>query len=232
MRPTRSFLSFVALSTGRPRPELARVDAEVRELADVRVAHDLEREGRERLVVGRGALDRLAGLQLDALDRRDVDRAREVVDDGVEQGLHALVLERRAAEHRDDLAAHGRDADRRAQVVFGDLLFADVLLEHVLVELADDVDELVAPVLGFGLEVGRDVDGLVALAHPVVPDERLHLEQVDDATELALGADRQLGERDGRLEAVRIMSTQRKKSAPTRSILLMKHIRGTLYLLA
>ena len=29
-----------------------------------------------------------------------------------------------------------------------------------------------------------------------------------------------------------IMSTQRKKSAPTRSILLMKHIRGTLYLLA
>ena len=29
-----------------------------------------------------------------------------------------------------------------------------------------------------------------------------------------------------------IMSTQRKKSAPTRSILLMKHMRGTLYLLA
>ena len=29
-----------------------------------------------------------------------------------------------------------------------------------------------------------------------------------------------------------IMSTQRKKSAPTRSILLTKHIRGTLYLLA
>ena len=28
------------------------------------------------------------------------------------------------------------------------------------------------------------------------------------------------------------MSTQRKKSAPTRSILLTKHIRGTLYLLA
>ncbi len=29
-----------------------------------------------------------------------------------------------------------------------------------------------------------------------------------------------------------IMSTQRKKSAPTRSILLTKHMRGTLYLLA
>ena len=32
--------------------ELARVDAEVRQLADVRVGHDLERERRERLVVG------------------------------------------------------------------------------------------------------------------------------------------------------------------------------------
>ncbi|CAB4822734.1 unannotated protein [freshwater metagenome] len=29
-----------------------------------------------------------------------------------------------------------------------------------------------------------------------------------------------------------IISTQRKKSAPVRSILLMKHMRGTLYLLA
>ena len=34
------------------------------------------------------------------------------------------------------------------------------------------------------------------------------------------------------VEAVRIMSTQRTKSAPTRSILLTKQIRGTLYLLA
>ena len=165
MRPTRSFLSLVALSTAAARAELARVDAEVGELADVGVAHDLERERRERLVVVGGALDRLTGLDVDALDRRDVERARQVVDDRVEQGLHALVLERRAAEHGHDLAAHRRGAHAVAQVVGGDLLVADVLLEHVLVELADDVDELVAPVLGVGLELGGDLDGLVALAH-------------------------------------------------------------------
>ena len=34
-------------------------------------------------------------------DRRDVERRRQVVDDGVEQRLHALVLEGRAAEDRD-----------------------------------------------------------------------------------------------------------------------------------
>ena len=72
-----------------------------------------------------------------ALDGRDVDRARQVVDDRVEQGLHALVLERGAAQHRDDVARDGGRAHGDAQVVGGDLLLADVLLEHVLVVLAD-----------------------------------------------------------------------------------------------
>ena len=44
-----------------------------------------------------------------------------------------------------------RVAHRATQVVGGDLLVADVLLEHVLVELAHDVDELVTPRLGVGL---------------------------------------------------------------------------------
>ena len=64
------------------------------------------------------------------------------------------------------------------------------------------VDELVAPRLGVVLHVGGDVDGLVLLAHAVVPDQRLHLEQVDDAAELALGADRQLDDRGLGVEAV------------------------------
>ena len=55
MRPTRSFLSFVALSTDGAGLERARVHAEVGELADVRVAHDLERQGRERLASRRAS---------------------------------------------------------------------------------------------------------------------------------------------------------------------------------
>ena len=39
---------------------------------------------------------------LDALDRRDVDRRRQIIDDRVEQRLHALVLEGRAAQHRHE----------------------------------------------------------------------------------------------------------------------------------
>ena len=182
--------------------ELARVDAEVGELAHVGVAHDLERERRERLVVGGVTRDRIVALDLGADDRLDVDRARQVVDHGVEQGLYALVLERGAAEDRHDRSRDGGGAEGVAEVLGGDLLLTHVLLEHDLVELADDVDELVAPGLGVADHVGGDVDGLEALAHAVFPHERLHLEQVDDALEVALGADRQLHERHRGVEAV------------------------------
>ena len=70
-RPMRSFWSLVALRTWPPGVERARVDAEVRELADVRVAHDLERERGERLVVVGVALDRARSVfDVGALDRR------------------------------------------------------------------------------------------------------------------------------------------------------------------
>ena len=140
------------------RGELARVDAEVGELADVGVAHDLERQRGERLVVVGLALEVVLELDVETLDRRDVERAREVVDDRVEQRLHALVLERGAAEHGHDVAGDRGGADRAAQVVGGDLLLADVLLEHVLVVLAHDVDELVTPLVGLVLHLGGDVD--------------------------------------------------------------------------
>ena len=52
--------------------------------------------------VGRLA-DRLAaGLDIDALDRRAIERRRQIVDDGVEQRLNALVLERRPAQYREE----------------------------------------------------------------------------------------------------------------------------------
>ena len=94
--------------------EAARVDAEERQLADERVGGDLEREGRERLLVvdRRAAAPRpLAGMHPD--DRRDVERRGQVVDDRVEHRLDALVLERRAGEHRHDaVLERARDAGR------------------------------------------------------------------------------------------------------------------------
>ena len=87
--------------------DLAGVDAEVRQLADVRVGHDLEGERRERLVERRPARELVLGARVDPVHRRDVERARQVVDHRVEQRLHALVLEGGAEQHR-------RDRGRRA----------------------------------------------------------------------------------------------------------------------
>ena len=49
---------------------------------------------------------------------------------------------------------------------------------------------------------GGDLPGLPGLAHALPPHEGLHLQQVDDALEAALGADRQLHDRRRRLEPV------------------------------
>ena len=55
-------------------------------------------------------------VHLEAFDRRNVQRRRQIVDDRVEQRLDALVLERRAAQHR-----HEREVERA---------LADQLLER------------------------------------------------------------------------------------------------------
>ena len=81
--------------------ERSRVDAHVGEAADVGVAHDLEREGRERLVVvGLAHRPTSPRRGVIALVRRQVQRARQVPADRVEQRLHGLVLERGAAQDR------------------------------------------------------------------------------------------------------------------------------------
>src|SRR5436190_2434390 len=193
----------------RPRGEDARVDADEGQLADERVGHDLEAERRERRVVlRRTVLDRLGPLVgVEPLDRRHVDRRRQVVDDRVEQKLHALVLERRAADDRHEgglrLLPLGVDrgvdalAQRRLDLVLGHLFAVEVLLEDLVVRLADLLDQLLAEVLRVVEHVRRDVaDDEVGAHRLVLVGHRLHANEVDDAEELVLAADRQV-ERDG-----------------------------------
>ena len=108
MRPTRSFLSLVEFSTPVPDSQLARIDAAEGQRADEGVVHDLEGEPRERLVVDRPA--RIGSPRSSSsmpLIARRCRRRRQIVDDGVEQRLHALVLEGGAAQHRDERACDG-----------------------------------------------------------------------------------------------------------------------------
>ena len=138
--------------------ERAGVDAEVRQLADERIGHDLEGERRERRIrIGRPLVLAL-GLRVDALHRRHVERARQVVDDGVEQQLDALVLEGGAEQHRRDLVGERAGADGAADHVRRHRgLVLDVRLEHLVVEVRDRVDQLVVVLLRLLGELGRDL---------------------------------------------------------------------------
>ena len=102
------------------------------------IGHDLEGERRERrVVVAPDARARASAVRHRAGDGGHVGRRRQVVDHGVDQRLHALVLEGAAAQHRHErrvLAAHGLDgppAEDRDDLVGRDRLPVQVLLEQI-----------------------------------------------------------------------------------------------------
>ena len=81
-----------------------------------------------------------AGLRIDALVGFAIERRRKEVDDGVEERLHALVLEGRAAHHRIEGARDGRLADQLAQRVLVGLLALEEGLERRVVHLDGGLD--------------------------------------------------------------------------------------------
>ena len=178
--------------TGR-RLEHARVDAGEGERTDERVGHDLERQRRHRCIVARRQRDRLIGAHLHALDVFDVGRRRQVVHDGIEHGLHALVLEGRAAQDRHERIVDRALADALDQRRVVGLLTVEELLHGIVILLDGHIEQLGAVVRGFFLHVVGNLDDLELRAERLFqPDDGLVGNQVDQALVLALGADREL----------------------------------------
>ena len=127
------------------------------------------------------------------MDRRHVERRRQIIDHGVEQRLHALVLERRAAQHREESAGDHGLADQLLEGgLVGHLAF-EVGGGRVIVEFAGRLDHLVAIFLGLVEHVGGNIDVVIIGAEIFVgPDHALHAHQIDEALEILLGTDRQL----------------------------------------
>ena len=134
------------------------------------------------------------GAELGAVDRRDVRGARQEVADRVQHRLHALVLIRGGAEDGEELDLEDALADGGLDLGHREVRLAvQVALHHRVVELADGLDHLLAVFGSLGGHVLGDLD-LVPLGAEllVVPDEGLHLDQVDQALELVLGPDGEL----------------------------------------
>ncbi len=164
------------------RFENARIDAREGERTDERVGHDLECQRRQRRIVARRQRDRLVAAHLDALDVGNIVGGRQVVHDGVEHGLYALVLERRAAQHRHERIVDGALADALDQRVVVRLLAIEELLHGGIVLFDGHVEQLGAVLRGLFLHVVRNLDDLELGAERLFqPDDRLVGHQVDEA---------------------------------------------------
>ncbi len=116
--------------------------------------------------------------------------------DRVEHGLHALVLERRTGEHRDDAVLERAHAQAVADLLDRELLTLEELHGQLVVELGHGLDQGGAVLLCLRQHVRRDLDDLRLGAHVVPVDDGLHLDEVDHALEALFLADGDL-HRDG-----------------------------------
>src|SRR6478672_4131438 len=186
-------LVLYRVEQGRAGLHLAGIDAAEGKRTHERIVHDLESEHGERLAVGRRARRLFTGLEVDALHRRHIDGRRQIVDDRVEHRLHALVLEGRAAQDRHEHVVDRALADQRLKSLLARMLAFEIGLRGPLVELDRLLNELLVIFLGLIDEIGGDLLVMELGAQGlVVPHHRLHADEVDDALEFVLRAERQL----------------------------------------
>ena len=181
-----------AVEHGGTGGQVTGVHTEEAQTAHIGVSHDLEGQSGERRGIVRGAVLDLVRLGHGAGDRRDVQRGRHIIDDGVQQLLHTLILIGRAAHDRDELDLRRGLANGRSDLFGGHLLTLKIQLHDLVVEIGDCLNQLRAVLFSLVAHILGDLLDAHILAKIVVVDVRLHLEQVDDAAEVRLGADRQL----------------------------------------
>ena len=180
----------------------AGIDAHEHELAIERVRRDLEHKGRERVVHGGLAVD-LDGFigRIEADDGRNVLRARQIVNNGIEHRLHALVLEGGTAEHRISLAGDGELTDGATNLLLREVAVLEILLEQLLIGLRNLIEQFGTVLLSAFLEIVRNLHGVIVgtlVVLDVVPNVCLHTDEVDDAREIVLSTDRQLDDERSR----------------------------------
>ena len=112
MRSWLFFLEFKNIGTTLQDTGIATEECEA---PDIGVGRNLERKASKRLFVSRMPHNVSIAFQIMAGYRRHVGRRRQIFNDGIKHELHAFVLERGTAEHRDDLVRNDSFAQSAAR---------------------------------------------------------------------------------------------------------------------
>jgi len=154
----------------------------------------LERQGREwSVILGFADKDHRMIRRIDTLNRRHIERARQIIHHCVEKRLHALVFESRSAQHREDLHVDGRLTQSLLQLFRSRRLTFQKLVQHVVVVFGDRLDQLHAEGFRLLYQISRNLFDRVLRAHRlVVPHNGTHLDEIDNALEIRFRANRDL----------------------------------------
>ena len=106
--------------------------------------------------------------------------------------LDTTVLVGRTADNGNQRVSDGLLADRSLQLGTGDLLALEVLLHQLFVVLSNSLDQNVVVLLGLLTHILGDGLSAHVVAHIVVVDLSVHIDQVNDTAEGIFLTDRQL----------------------------------------
>ncbi len=162
----------------------AGIDAHEGERADEGIVHDLEREAREGRLVFGCEDDDFRRMRLGGFDRGHVEGRGEKIDHTVQERLNTLVLERRAAQDRDEAESASALANAGLNLFNRRLMTFEIGFKKLLVFLHRHIDKLGVELLGLLLQIVGNV-GLFVVGAEILfpPDETFHGDQIDDALE-------------------------------------------------
>ncbi|MNH94635.1 hypothetical protein D3C73_472580 [compost metagenome] len=132
-------------------------------------------------------------IRVSTLDRRNVGRCRQEVDNGVENQGNTLVLERRTANSQNDFAGDSTLTQSSFDLFDRQLFAFQVLVHQLFVGFSSSFNHVVAPLFSQLLELSRNV--LANRDHTfvrVIPVDSLHVDQIDLTLEVVFGTDGQL----------------------------------------
>ena len=144
----------------------------------------------------------LTGVGVDASDGGNIQGRGHIVDDGIQELLNALVLVRGAAGDGNQLILHAALTQSGTDHVSGNFLALENKHHDLVVQIGSSVNQLLAVFLCQIHHVLGDGLNAHILAEVIIIYVSGHLDQVDDALEIALGADGQLNGHPIALQAI------------------------------